>query len=303
MEICYYSAIIGAVKQKTNIFEFNDYRLFLKEFYLLRKSLNAKYSYRFFAKAAGYKSASALLDVINGTKNLSLDGIEKFSNALKLTQMEAQYFKALVLLNQAKSLEEKLVFAKEISKLRMNKKIALLDEAQYQLFETWYSTAVVELTTLPDFNEDPQWIANHVVPKITVAQARKALEQLISLGILKRDESGRLQPTESNVTTPDEVSSAYLANWHRQCMKVASESIDTIPREKRDISGVYFSFSQKNLKSVKEIIHKFRRDILELATQETVKDSVYQLNIQMFPVAQSDDRADDRADDSGEEKS
>jgi uncharacterized protein (TIGR02147 family) len=61
--------------------------------------------------------------------------------------------------------------------------------------------------------------------------------------------------------------------------------METVPRDIRDISGVYFSFSREKTAAVKELIHKFRKDILELASQSPEKDSVFQLNLQLFPVA------------------
>jgi uncharacterized protein (TIGR02147 family) len=280
------------LKHQIEIFEYSDYRKYLKDVYLYNKSLNPKYSYRYFARAAGYSSASALLEVINGKKNLSIEGSEKFAKALKLNQSQAHFFKTLVLFNQCLKGEERIMYAKEINRLKLNNKIFSLEEIQYKLFERWYYTAIIEMVTFPGFSEDPRWIAKHVVPTITPQQAKSAVSELLKLGLLRRDENNKLVQGMANVTTPDEVSSTYVANWHRECMQKAAESLDTMPREKRDISGVYFSLAQENIKAIKELLHKFRRDILELASQEQVRDSVYQLNLQLFPVAEANAEED-----------
>jgi uncharacterized protein (TIGR02147 family) len=61
--------------------------------------------------------------------------------------------------------------------------------------------------------------------------------------------------------------------------------MDRIPSAERDISGVYFSFRKSQMAAVKQLIHHFRQEILELASQEADADSVYQLNLQLFPIA------------------
>ena len=266
------------------IFEYDDYRKFIRDFYLENKNLDNKYSYRFLAKAAGYKSPSAFLEVISGKKNLSEEGIVKFARALQLTKPEFQFFKTLVLFNQAKNSEDKSRLAKEISKLKLSKKIVSLSEAQFKLFEKWYYASIAEMVSLPGFKEDPDWIGAHVMPPINSRQAHLALEELLKMGLLKRDEHGHLKQSESNFSTPNEVSSAYVANWHREQMKKAAESIDSVPREMRDISGVYFSFSEENIKAIKDLVQKFREEVLELSSRESSKDMVFQLNLQLFPV-------------------
>lgn len=75
-------------------------------------------------------------------------------------------------------------------------------------------------------------------------------------------------------------------------MKKAAESIDRIPREMRDISGVYFSFSLENMKAIKDLVHRFREEILELSSRQATKDIVFQLNLQLFPVARVDPKGD-----------
>jgi uncharacterized protein (TIGR02147 family) len=275
------------LKRSVLIFTYDDYRKYLKDFYLECKAGDPKYSYRYFSRLAGYKSASAFLEVMNGKKNLSQDGIKKFSQALSLNRIEFQYFKALVLFNQTSSSEEKAKYAKEISRLRLSSGISLLSESQFKLFEKWYYTAILEMVTLDNFKEDPEWIASNLVPPIQPQQASRALETLMELGLLKRGDAGKLIQSEGNLTTPDEVSNAFLTSWHREYLKKASENIDIVDRANRDISAVYFAFSEEAVGSLKELIHKFRKDVLELASKEKSKTAVYQLNLQLFPVSEN----------------
>jgi len=273
---------------KVSVFAYDNYRKFLEDIYLQNKAVDRKFSLRFFARIAGYKSPSIFLEIIRGKRNLSSEGIARVAAALKLNAEEANFFYNLVMLSKAGDAEKRLQFTKEITKSRTYRKFHPLAESQYRFFKHWYYSAIRELVSLSGFIEDPEWIARNIVPAIKVPQVEQALADLIKLGLLTRNEQNRLVQANAVLTTPDEVSSVYISNWHKEYLKLAAESIDTIAREKRDISAVYFAFPKDRLKLIKELIHKFRKDVMEIAAQQSDQNAVFQMNIQLFPIAKSD---------------
>lgn len=260
--------------------------------YTAMKAKDKKFSFRYFARVAGFSSHSFLRLIMQGKSNLSSDSIDKVAGAFKFNQEQSRFFKNLVHLNQATNNEDKQTYAREILKSQTYRKIFPLRESQYQYFNNWYSSAIRELVGLAAFKEDFNWIANHLIPKIEPEQAKKSLDDLLKLGLIKRDETGRLVQCETVVSTPAEVSSSYVANWHKQYLKKAAESIDSIPREKRDISAVTLGFSKDNIKIIKEMIANFRKEIVNLALQQNQRDALYQLNIQFFVLADTSDGDD-----------
>src|SRR6185295_13705882 len=86
---------------KLEIFEYDHYRKFLRDFYDSRNDTSEKLSFRHFARLAGFNSPSFLKMVIEGSRNLSHESIRKIAEALRLNKEETQYFTNLVLLNQA----------------------------------------------------------------------------------------------------------------------------------------------------------------------------------------------------------
>jgi uncharacterized protein (TIGR02147 family) len=279
--------------QKVRVFEYDNYRKFLEDTYIQSRSLDRKFSFRYFARAAGYKSPSIFLELIKGKKNLSPKGILKIAQALKLNPEETVFFKNLVHMNQANTAEERIKYTKEVSRSKTYRKIHPLSDSQYRFFNHWYVTAVREVVNLPGFNEDPAWIAKRVIPNIKPQQAAQALDDLLKLGLLKRDDEGRLKQVEAFISTPDEVSSAYVTKWHQEYLKRASESIESVPREKRDISAVYFTVDRRNLKQIKEMVQKFRKEVLALAGLSEAKNAVYQLNMQLFPIAELEEHEEE----------
>jgi uncharacterized protein (TIGR02147 family) len=218
---------------------------------------------------AGIKAGNYLKLVMDGERNLTPATIGKFSRALRLNREESHYFQHLVLLNQSRTASEKQAHAKEILKIRSYRKLHLLSEAQYEYFGHWYFVAIRELIGLPGFVEDVSWIAKRVKPEITAAEAKRAIDVLTRLGLVARDEQGRLALTQSQLTTPDEVVSLALAQGHREVIRLGAEAIDRFPRDKRDISAVSFSTSEQAISKIKIVISEFRRKILEIAAEES----------------------------------
>lgn len=274
------------MKGRPHIFEYDNYRIYLKEIFEFLKEKDKKFSLRFFARVAGFNSHNTLWNVIRNLNNLSEEAIEKVSKALKLSREEALYFKNLVLLNQAKTTEEKNLFSKEILRSKTYRKTHPLVESQLRYYTQWYYIVIREMVKLKTFKEDPQWITENISPAISPKQAQDALDELLKLNLLKRDESGKLVQTNEIVETPNEVTSNLVAQFHREFMKKASESIDFIPREDRDISSVTFQVSEQTSKMIKEKIQNFRRELLEEASRDQDPEAIFQLNFQLFPVTQ-----------------
>ncbi|MGE0764051.1 MAG: TIGR02147 family protein [Bdellovibrionales bacterium] len=275
-----------------SIFEYDNYRAFLKDVYETNKKANKKYSYRFFAKLAGFQSSNFLMLVIDGKRNLALPSIEQFAKALKLNKEEGLYFKNLVLFNQASTVEEKDSYAKELLQSQTSKKIHPLKLGQFNYLRNWYYVAIRELVNLDMFNESPDWISKHVFPNITTKQAQTALDELIQLGLLVRNEKGRLVQAHSKIATDDEVVTSSIAHFHRQALERASDAIQTFPRDKRDLSVVAVPINTQNIKMIKEKISNFRNELAQVIGDLKDADAVYQLNIQLFPIAGSNDGSD-----------
>jgi uncharacterized protein (TIGR02147 family) len=283
----------GARRLKKSIYLYGNFREFLNDFYLGAKEENPKFGFKIFAQMAGFKSPSFLKLVMQGKRNLATPSIESISLALKLNREEAFFFRNLVLMNQAHGTEEKQSFAAQLIRSREYKKLHPLSQAQYSFLSQWYLAAIHELVSLPHFKEDPDWIGNHLSPKITAKQAETAVEELLKLGLLIRNESGKLERSETNITTPDEVVSSYAVHFHKEMLKKAAESIDNIPRDRREITTVTFSMSERKIAEIKEIIHRCRKEILECTTTDPESDAVFQLNFQLFPLGDSRSEGED----------
>jgi uncharacterized protein (TIGR02147 family) len=272
-------------REKTkSIFMYEDYRSFLRDHYAYKKNVDSKFSFRFFSKSAGFKSTNILKLVMQGQRNIGSRGIEKFVKGLKLNKAEAQYFQALVLFNQATSSEEKQHYAESLVRARSSLKVFSLEGSQFNYLSRWYYVPIRELVSLPGFKENCNWIAQQVSPPITPQEARAALEELEKMKLIKRDKSGRLVQDKSHLETPNALVLSSLANTHKKLIQLGAESIDRVNRENREIIGISFSMPLSLIPQIKEMVQEFRNNILS-ACEGAEADSVFQLNVQLFPIA------------------
>ena len=155
----------------------------------------------------------------------------------------------------------------------------------FSYLSTWYLPAIRELALCADFEPDPSWIAARLRPKITVAQARDALELLLALGMLANCD-GTIRPAEVSVATPHEVSGLALHNYHRQMLDRAHDSIVGVLAAERHLCGVTVAIPASLVPRLKRELDTFQERLLALCDQRAPDaERVYQLELLLFPLS------------------
>lgn len=268
------------------IYDYENYRVFLRDYFNYRKSVAPTFSYRKFAQRAGYSSCAFLKLVMDGKRSLTRDAVQRYIRALDLEGSEATFFRVLVRFNQAKSLEDRQQAASELVRSKMFKDLHPLAQSRFEFWSHWYHIAIRELIGLSGFQEDPAWIAGVLCPKITAEEAQRALKNLENLALVARDENGRLRQTQRDVTSGDEMISVALASYHRQMITLGRDSLQDIGRHRRQISAVTLGVSADGEARIKEMVHQFRKDLLAEAHRFAEPNRVLQINFQIFPLSE-----------------
>lgn len=269
-----------------SIFDYLDYRKFLKDYYLERKSENPRFSYRLIALKVGFKSPGHFTQIIQGKADISFRLAFKFAQFMKLKKREADYFDLLVRFDQAKANEEKRLYLERLSAFSESK-VKLLTEQQHRFFDKWYYMAVREILSFFPFNGEYAALAAKVEPPIREAEAREAIEVLESLGLIRRNASGSYERIDPVMSTGYDAASASLRKFQADTMDLAKEAMERLPRDKRSISTLTLSLSDEAYKSIEEELKAFRRKLLAIAKNEERVDRVIQFNFQIFPLSKT----------------
>lgn len=272
--------------ERPNIFTYDDYRKYLKDWFTWMKEVKSGFSFRAFSLWAGFKSPNQLLLVMKGERNIALASLGKYFEVLKLKQGERKYFQLLVEFNQAKDMAAKAHYFRELS-AHWLKHDSYLAPEQYRYLSNWYYTAIRELVNLKDFVESGQWIARRLGGLITPVEAKRAIQVLLELRLLARDQQGRLVQTAKYLTTGDEVREVAAFLYHEQMMKLAADSLRNKTSQERNLTALSFTIKRSDYEMIVGEITDFRKRVIAALQQRREQDKdeeLYQLNIHLFPV-------------------
>lgn len=266
------------------IFNYLDYREFLRDYYAEQKAVKPSFSYQWMADNAGFKSKSFIKLVIDGRKNLTTESLEKLNLVLKLAEKQFSYFKELIAYNQAPTHALKKYYFERLFRYRKRNPGRLVLQNQYDFYSKWYINTIRELVTFFDFKGDYEDLAKKVQPAISARQAKESVRLLLKLGLIKKTKNGVVQ-TDPIITTGDEVASLAVQNFHLQNMVLAAESIDTCPSQERDISCLVLGLSKQGYEALKEETQAYRKRVLQIARDDSNLERVYHVAIGVFPTS------------------
>lgn len=267
------------------IFEYIDYRQYLKDYYTSSKEKRSYFSYRYFSRQAGVKSPVFLKLVIDGKRGLTGKMVEKFAHALKLNVKEATCFRHLVFFNQAKTAPEKQEHYLVLKSMADHVSEHVIGATLYDFYDKWYISVVRELVTLHDFKDNYAKMGAAVVPAITPAQARDAVEFLLKADLIARNEDGTYRQTKTAITTGQEVTSIAVRNFNRAMVQLAEKSLDSVPAARRHVSGVTMGISPECYNVLVAEINAFKDRVISIVNSDDHAAKVYQLNVQLFPLS------------------
>lgn len=257
-----------------------------------RRERNPSYSVSAFARDLGV-SVSLLSRVFAGTRPMTLKFALQISEALNLKEPESNALLLSVLHFSSKNakiskrvrakLERQLNSANAASPTTLYTTIEI---ERFRAVANWYHLAVLNLVTLSDFQNHPTVVARRL--GITTAEARNAIERLIGIGLLVEDSQGKLNRTSQNFYVKTQRSEFAVRKFHHQMIEKAAEALRSDSDQafsKRLINGITFSCAPEHIELIKEKIDRLQNEILAL-TSNGIRDSVYQMNVQLFPLTQ-----------------
>lgn len=277
------------MKGEIDIYSYTNFRKLLEDYYEQEKEkAPEKFSFRFFARRAGFSSPNFLQLVMKGKRNLGHESIHRFARVMGLNKRETHFFESLVLFNQSSDPKERTMALEKVISFREYRNSKKLFAKQYEYFSRWYYPVIREMVNLKDFRPDAIWIARRLKPSITSIEAGQALRCLEQLKLISRDSKGSLRQTDQNLKTEEEIASTALMKFHQEMIGHGLASLNQ-PSAEREISSLTMSLSSNQFQQVKQKIREFHGEIQKLIASDGGgdPDKICQLNFQLFPLIQS----------------
>jgi|WetSurMetagenome_2_1015567.scaffolds.fasta_scaffold31750_3 uncharacterized protein (TIGR02147 family) len=284
---------MGMSKISLTIFEYEDYRSFLRDFYSEQKKANKGFTHRYFAQLAGFSSSSFCLHVMEGRKNLSHESIQKIVAALGLNRRAARYFETLVLYNQAKTLHDRELNFSQLNKIRRGSTFYRVNKRQFVLYSEWYFSVIRELSVYSNWNGDYARLGAMVVPPLSPEKAKKAVDALVDAGLLIKETDGTFRQN-SPVVSAENAPPVVVNNLKKEFLLKALESEEKFKKPAKYSSSATLSMSRRSFEKAKIMIDDVRLALLTMAMNDVEVDRVFQVNFQLFPLSEPIKKSEER---------
>jgi uncharacterized protein (TIGR02147 family) len=272
---------------QTSIYNYSDYRSYLRAAIEEKVRKNPSFSLRAFARDADL-SPSHISRALSGQKKLSVSAAQSISGSLGLNSRELEYFRTLVELEKSKGQDAEL---NHQNKKRILKSLALQQRGRmkvlslevFQVIANWYHFAILSLVATKNFQSSSGFVAQRL--GIKALDARFAVERLIQLGLLEEKNGVWTVVDNGAITTTDDFKSAAIQENLRQQLGLAEKALDNIPVELREFNNISVVMNQSDIPKAKKKIRAFIEDF-NSEMERNRGEEVFQLNVQFYPLSQ-----------------
>ncbi len=274
------------MKTEPNIFDYNDFRAYLRDAYDWRHEQDENFTKAQVCKSLGLpNSRSYFQDVLNG-KFVSQIKIPLFIEVFDLSREEAKFFRVLVNFNQAVDdpEERSILFEQLVSLNRTPKKI--ISQREYAYYREWHHSVVRAVLNIINIKKDGNYahLARSVFPPVTEKNALESVELLLELELIHENESGFLKPTQKVITTGAYAQDEIIRLYQLKSLEKARRSLlknNDIPQR---VITKMVSVSEEGYNRILKNIEKCNREITSIVHKdEKTADRVYQVNLMLFP--------------------
>jgi len=271
---------------RPDIFNYNEVSSFLKDFHSYKKMKNEKFSLRAWAKNIGLSTPTILHNILSGKRKITKNLIPQITRSLKLDSSESTYFDLLVDYCRLEDEELKDYYSKKMSILKKIRSLNHHEMMNFELLSHPLYAAILEMTTLKDFELSHQWIKDRLIESFSLKEIELALKSLSRAGLLEEksnDLDQKVKKSYDHLSNYFDISSSAVQAFHERSSILASKAIHQQSLDEREFSAFAFNIEKSNLPLMKNEMREFvKRMISKYESEEGIGDSTYMLNTQLF---------------------
>ena len=256
----------------------------MRDYYEERKR-TSYFSWREFAKLAGFSSSGYLKLVCDGKTRLRQDGALKVARAMELSGYRQEYFCLLVEFCDAPDERSRVQAFSRMRALMEGNGVRVLGAEAFDYYRSWVNPVVRELAPMMP-GAKPSDIAKMCIPEVTAGEVRNSLELMVRANLLGRRPDGTYVQINKGLTGDPALLSASMKVMQKQVAQLAADALDNVPAEERDISGFTLGISENAYRRLVEEIAALRKRIKDIVSEDEGCNRVYRLNLQLFPLSE-----------------
>lgn len=273
------------------IFHYSNYRSYLKDWFAEKKKAHPAFSLRSLAKKSRSVPHSTFWMVMRGERNLTSVSMRQFLSILQFEEKEALYFEILVMFNQFKGWELKQRQLERIVEMRLSLNTSdvrmLRAKTEANLYSTWYGLPIFVMLEFPDFKSDPAWISKKLGAKVSEAEVRRVIDDLMVAGLVEyRD--GRLTKLHSRIDMDASLLQYLPENrpppiYFSEMSKKAADAY-SLPRSEFAGAAGTMMANKADLPLVRERLNEAVSEINAFLDKSSGSRELYQIAMTFFPL-------------------
>jgi len=265
-----------------SIWNTTDYRAFLRQWLEEERVRRPVVTGRWLAQRLAM-DPSILSKILASERHLAHSRIQPVCDILKLPPDQTEYFRLLVHYGKAKGHREaQACFAKMAELRRVSP--SPLDDVQVAYWESWIHVALRSLLKCGDFRDEWERIGSLLRPRQSARRVREAMLLLERIGLAWKDD-GIWRTGDGFLKDGSPAQAPMVRHYHRQALLLGLESIEAVPKDRRDLSCITVSVPFAEYPRIVEMVRDFRSRLLSAVSGMNNPDCVYQLSLQLVPLA------------------
>jgi uncharacterized protein (TIGR02147 family) len=269
-----------------NLFDFTDFREYLRQYYEDKKKMNPHYSYELLTQKAHFSNRGFIHNIINGTRKLSKLNCTKLSQALGHTAQQADYFENIVEFTQANTEKERTYFLKQAFQGIVNAEIKMVGKDQFEYYSIWYHSVVRSLIDIFPVKNNYKQLGRKLSPAITADQVKESIHLLTRLGLVLKGTDGFYHLTGQHIRTSSDISQTARNKFHADCTELAKNAILNDPPDCRNVISMTLGLSRNMYDDIVKETQAFVTSIINIVRRSDEKpDRVYQYELLLFPLS------------------
>ncbi|OFZ28953.1 MAG: hypothetical protein A2622_12705 [Bdellovibrionales bacterium RIFCSPHIGHO2_01_FULL_40_29] len=269
---------------KPDLFQFHDHIYFLNEWFSYLKSTKREFNLRELSKKSQISVANLSM-LLKRQRPLTEKTFFKLAPFLNLNDMEKKFLNLLRIVDQSEDAETRLMALNQIVKIAKFRENNSQEFKAYEYLTKWFYVSIFEMSALEDFKLDAEWIQNHLIKPISIAEIQQAIQFLLKQNFLKQNADGSIKQIRSHLDCREGIFKVSLGAFHRQMLDLAGYAIENISREDRIIMGQTMAIAKEDFEQIKEIINNAILNINKINSKTERKDAVYHVEIAAFPLS------------------
>lgn len=268
--------------RKPSIYQYVDYRGFLKDRFKWAQAQDPTFSQRKLARIAGFANPGFFNEVIQGRRKLSPNAIDKMGAGLSLEGNETEFLRVLVAYTEAKTMSDKELAHQRLEQRRNRHFFRRLSQSQSKYYLDFNYPLVRAAIEACDFRGNYQVLGDFLRPSMPAASVKRYVRDLCEWGLVEQSREGRYNVTHSYLEPPEEMRDA-LVRLQQAWLSQSVFQISSVPAGERHVSSALLTVSEPTYKLILQHIEKAREEILSLVKDDKAVDRVVLFNIQVLP--------------------